>query len=214
MKNICHLVLFMPILLLIACSSDAVSSSSNTIIDEKTPDEVASVEPNEGDFVITFGSDSMDRGDHDYYKENELVVKEGVEIERGKVVYYHTPEIAIEANPNLPEQNVARIVGLPGEEIEIKEGNVYINGAKLEAFYSEALVRGSNEDEYFDSISDENLVNREFFEEYFSMNTKKTKVGENEVYLLVDHWWRGTDSIDFGPIEKDQIIGEILGYSK
>ena len=40
------------------------------------------------------------------------------------------------------------------------------------------------------------------------------KVEENTVFVLVDMWWRGTDSKDFGLLPVKNIQGKVLGYKK
>ena len=57
-----------------------------------------------------------------------------------KVVYkFHEPErgdIIVFPNPNNSDEDyIKRIIGLPGETIEIKGGVVYINGSKLDEPY-------------------------------------------------------------------------------
>ncbi len=57
-----------------------------------------------------------------------------------KVVYkFHEPErgdVIVFPNPNNADEDyIKRIVGLPGETIEIKDGVVYINGLKLDEPY-------------------------------------------------------------------------------
>src|SRR5690606_6537551 len=80
-----------------------------------------------------------------------LVVEMGYpEVNRGDVVYYKTPETAVNKNPNLPEYYIARVVGLPGETVEIREGQVYVDDKKLDAFYGVATDRGLTKEEYFE----------------------------------------------------------------
>ena len=65
---------------------------------------------------------------------------EGQRLLISKVVYkFHEPErgdIIVFPNPNNPDEDyIKRIIGLPGETIEIKGGMVYINGLKLDEPY-------------------------------------------------------------------------------
>jgi signal peptidase I len=34
------------------------------------------------------------------------------------------------------------------------------------------------------------------------------------VFILVDQWWRGTDSRDFGPLSIKKIEGIVIGYEE
>jgi signal peptidase I len=62
--------------------------------------------------------------------------------------------------------NIPRIVGLPGEKIEIKKGQVFINNQKLEAFYSIPTVRGMPMEEYLESVNPQNsMMTEEDFQE-------------------------------------------------
>jgi signal peptidase I len=122
--------------------------------------------------------------------------------------------MAMEANSFLPEHYIARAVGLPGETVEIINGQVFIDHKKLESFYSKATVRGMGEEEYFEKMDPSTIENEESMRSYFATNMKSVKVEENTVFVLVDQWWRGTDSRDFGVLPIDMIKGKVLGYKK
>jgi signal peptidase I len=188
-----------------------------TITDVNTKPEIESVVPPENSILIDWGSDAMDRGNHDYdsLTHSDLVVDlDHSTIQRGDVIYYKTPEIAIKQNPNLPENYIARAVGLPGETVEIINGQVFIDDKKLDTFYSKATVRGMEEEEYFVKSNPANRASDEFWKEYFATNMEPVKVSENTIFVLVDHWWRGTDSRDFGVLPFDRVEGKVLGYQK
>ena len=50
--------------------------------------------------------------------------------------------------------------------------------------------------------------------EYFRTNMEAITLKENEYFVLVDQWWRGTDSRTFGPIQHDNIEGIIIGHEE
>jgi len=83
---------------------------------------------------------------------------------------------------------VKRIVGMPGETIEIISGVVYINGEPL----SEPYVRYSSEQEKLD------------------YNYEKIILKSNEYFVLGDNRNHSTDSEDFGPITEDKIKYVVL----
>ena len=218
------------IFLLGACSSgsnaDNTKTSSNTeditnetktLTDENTKDEVEFIEATEGTILIDWGLDAMDRGNHDYdtITHSELVVEpEYLKAVRGDVVYYKIPAEVIEQNPMIPEYYISRVVGLPGETVGISNGQVYIDGMKLEAFYSHATMRGMKEKKYFDAEDLSHIENKESTREYFHTSMVPIEVPTGSVFVLVDQWWRGTDSRDFGTLPIERIEGKILGYVK
>lgn len=179
----------------------------NTISDTDTSPTIEYVTPTEKTFLIDWLSDSMDRGDHDYMtsEHSKLVVYSVTNnLKRGDVIYFEDSS----------EKYIARIVGLPDEKITIKSGQVYINGKKLDAFYSEATVRGMDEKAYFESLNNTNSqhVNDTVMKDYFATEMSEVSVQENTYFVLVDQWWRGIDSRTLGPIHIDKINGVILGY--
>ena len=70
------------------------------------------------------------------------------EPERGDVIVFHRPD-------DHPADFIKRIIALPGETVEVKEGAVYINGRQLDEPYIKHLPRYTfqpkeiPEDEYF-----------------------------------------------------------------
>jgi len=208
---------------------------AEVLTDEKTKQSIEMVEAKENTKLVEWGSDAMDRGNYDYdtITHSSLVVEIGYrEVNRGDVVYYKTPESAINDNPNLPEHYIARVVGLPGETVEIREGQVYVDDKKLDTFYGVATDRGFNKVEYLEmaeknieegtwttdeQVSKKELitwVNMDAKEEYFNTSMEPVKVSNEAVFVLVDQWWRGTDSKDFGELSLQAIEGKVLGYAK
>lgn len=198
-------------------SSPTEERAVETITDTDTPESLQKTAVTGELFTIEWQSDAMDRGNHDFLTSfhSPLVIDPNVSsLKRGDVVYYKTPSAISQTTPNVPAQNIGRIVGLPGETIEIIKGQVWIDDKKLLAFYAEATMHGMNEKAYFEKVDPSNVPDAEATRAYFSTTTSPVTVGENEVFVLVDQWWRGTDSKDNGPLETEQIIGLVKGYAQ
>jgi len=80
---------------------------------------------------------------------------------------------------------VKRVVGLPGDEIEIKDGFVYINGKKLDEPYLSVETSAKSLDYPF-------------------------VVPDGEYFCLGDNRTVSFDSRDFGPVPVEKIEGKVL----
>ena len=107
------------------------------------------------------------------------------EPKRGDVIVFRYPR-----NPQ--EYFIKRIVGLPKENIQVKEGNVYIyNGYNPNGFMIE-------EDYLKDGIST------------YSSHSEMIELSEDEYYVLGDNRTSSQDSRSFGSVNKSFIIGRVL----
>ena len=93
--------------------------------------------------------------------------------ERGEIVIFHFPR-----DPS--RDFVKRVVGLPGDTVEIKRGEVFINGESLPEPYITRRDNGTNQ-----------LV----------------EVGPNTYYVLGDNRRASNDSRDWGPVPAENFIG-------
>jgi signal peptidase I len=122
--------------------------------------------------------------DHEYLIINEISYKFS-EPRRGDVVVFRYPR-----NPQ--EYFIKRIVGLPGEKIQIKDGDVYIynlynpQGVVLEEPY---LLSGTKT---------------------YSLTKEIITLGEDEYYVLGDNRNSSKDSRSFGPVKRSFITGRVL----
>jgi signal peptidase I len=83
---------------------------------------------------------------------------------------------------------IKRVIGLPGEHVQIENGKVYINGEELEESYlQDNVVTESNGGVFTDII-----------------------VPENCVFVMGDNRSQSTDSRKFGCIPIDKIEGKVL----
>lgn len=85
---------------------------------------------------------------------------------------------------------IKRVIGLPGEKIEIINGKIYVNDEKLEEYYG---------------IYDEN--GEDMFKSYGPII-----LGDTQYFVLGDNRYNSDDSRsdNVGPVEKSDIIGRVV----
>ena len=119
-----------------------------------------------------------------FYDNEYLIIDEITyrfsEPQRGDIVVVKYPQ-------DTSQFFIKRIVGLPGETMEIKNGAIYINGN-----FSEPI---KIEEEYLD-------------EGVITSGEKQVTLDNNEYYILGDNRQSSLDSRSFGPIKRDYIIGK------
>jgi signal peptidase I len=81
------------------------------------------------------------------------------------------------------EDLIKRVMGLPGETVRIKDGRVYINGMMVEEPYIA----------HFDDAGDRD---------------QSWTLAENQYFVLGDNRPNSYDSHQFGPIDKNLIVGQ------
>ena len=81
---------------------------------------------------------------------------------------------------------IKRIIGMPGETVQVKDGEIYIDGEVLEETYGKEVMK------------------------YAGVASDPITLGEDEYFVLGDNRNNSSDSRDpsVGNIEKDQIIGK------
>jgi signal peptidase I len=125
-------------------------------------------------FVVSGDSMSPHLNKGDYI----IIDKYDKSYERDDVIVYYVSE-----DETGDVHLIKRIVGLPTEKIEIKDGSLYINGTLLKDSYISTPILGK---------VDLTLQN-------------------NEYYVLGDNNAKSLDSRVSGPITRDQIIGKVAG---
>lgn len=81
---------------------------------------------------------------------------------------------------------IKRVIGLPGEHVQIENGNVYINDKKLEENY----------------LSDDVVTNSDVFSDFI--------VPEGYLFCMGDNRMKSTDCREFGCIPLDKIEGIVI----
>jgi signal peptidase I len=139
--------------------------------------------PERGD-IITFEAPKMKRVTEVDYDNPVATFNEEPEGLLNKFTYY-----VLERDK---KSYIKRVIGLPGEYIEIKDGNVYIDGEKLEEDYlPEGIVT--------DMI--QGAIDEEFFTNFV--------IPENCVYAMGDNRAGSTDCRAFGCIPLEKIEGTV-----
>lgn len=99
------------------------------------------------------------------------------ELKRGDIVSLISPD---------GTKIIKRIVGMPGEQIQIKNNAVYINGQILDEPY---LPPGTLTDGYTDKV---------------------IRIPSGCIYVLGDNRANSSDSREFGPVSLEQVTGKVV----
>lgn len=124
--------------------------------------------------------------DHD-----KVIVSKTSSIDRFDEIVFKAPDV-------LPDEDVhyiKRVIGLPGDKIEMKDDILYINGKP----YKEDYVNRENTDT-------SGQVNYDFT---LKELTGKSTVPKDCYFVLGDNRQVSNDSREFGFIKKDSVIGEV-----
>jgi signal peptidase I len=108
-------------------------------------------------------------------------------LERGDMVVFHPPQDSHEG-----ERWIKRVIGLPGETIEVGNGKVYVNGRRLEEPYIMETPH------YSDGPIE------------LKKDDPGTRENEAEYYLLGDNRDNSRDSHVWGPCPGNRIIGRAI----
>lgn len=105
---------------------------------------------------------------------NKLAYRLG-SFERGDIIIFHFP-----GDPR--EDYIKRVIGLPGESVEVKDGYVYVNGQKLEEPYIAAQPN----------------------------YLKSYQVPEDGLFVLGDNRNQSSDSHMWGYVPTQNVVGKAL----
>jgi signal peptidase I len=105
------------------------------------------------------------------------------EPQRGDIVLFESPDGG-------EEPLIKRVVGLPGDRLELRNGELFINGERVEESYLErrSCARGMPKTCSFGPKS----------------------VPQNHVFMMGDNRTNSLDSRFFGPVPEENLIGEAL----
>jgi signal peptidase I len=122
---------------------------------------------------------------------NKLAYKFG-DVERGDIIVFHAPPGAA---TNGVKDLIKRVVGLPGDTIEGRDGIVYINGRPLEEPYLRPEVRSTT-------------FGPKTVPETGLCDADNPENGEGPCYFMMGDNRQGSrDSTKFGPVGEGAIVG-------
>lgn len=135
---------------------------------------------------ITVFGESMSPSFQDH---DRVVISKTSKIQRFDVIVFNAPDIE-------SEHYIKRVIGLPGDSIEVKNDVLYINGKA----YNEPYL----------SENKRNNPNNSLTEDFSLLEkTGKTKVPENMLFVMGDNRLNSKDSRTFRLISYDSVIGEV-----
>ena len=106
---------------------------------------------------------------------NKMAYRVG-DIHHGDVVVFQYPR-------DLSKSYIKRVIALPGDDIRIEHGRVYVNGAQLKEPYVPS--------KFADDRSQPEMV-----------------LPPHQYFMMGDHRSISSDSRDFGPVDRDLIYGK------
>ena len=134
-------------------------------------------------FIYTIKGKSMENA---LYNNDRILIKKL----HGRFTLSRFDIIIFQNKDKISKLMIKRVIGLPGDNIEIKKDNIFINGKTLK----QSFLKEINEREIVKDPKDLSLL----------------RIPENFLYLLGDNRELSKDSRSFGLIEKSQIIGKVL----
>lgn len=120
---------------------------------------------------------------------DKIIVAKNSKIERFDMIVFHAK--------NRNENHIKRVIGLPGDIVEMKDDRLFINGKE----YKENYLKSNKE----------SIPVREHLTEDFSLHNwaDNAKVPADSLFVLGDNRRRSSDGREYGFIKKDSVIGEV-----
>lgn len=108
----------------------------------------------------------------------------GYRIMTEKISYYlhepHRGDVVVVERPENEGNLIKRVIGLPGESIEVRDGHTYINGE---------------------------LIDEPWVTYFGGRNIPTTFIPEGQIFIMGDNRPNSRDSRDIGPVPIESIIG-------
>ncbi len=123
------------------------------------------------------------------HNEDKVFISKTSQIQRFDVIVFDAPDIE-------GKRYIKRVIGLPGDRIEVKDDVLYIN-------------RKAFEEPYLIKNKENNPLNKLTEDFTLQEKTGEMKVPKNMFFVMGDNRLKSKDSRIFGLISRDSVIGEV-----
>ena len=113
------------------------------------------------------------------------------DVKKGNVIVFHA---------NKKDDYVKRVIGVPGDKVQYKKDQLYINGKKQDEPYLNYNEKRKQAEYITGSFKTKNLPNA---------NPQSNVIPKGKYLVLGDNREVSKDSRSFGLIDKDQIVGKV-----
>ncbi len=98
-----------------------------------------------------------------------------------------------------PRYLIKRVIGIPGDTVELRENGIFIKSKESEYFLHEMEII----DQFYKVTESQELYTS-------SLVASEYRLEKDEYFLLGDNRTNSIDSLDFGPVKGDCIYGKII----
>jgi signal peptidase I len=112
--------------------------------------------------------------------------------QRGEIIVFHPTKTLLEQD--FKDDFIKRIIGLPGDRVELKDGKVYIGGVRLKEPYIK-----NNDGTFVEPCS---------YPGGTAFLAKPVTIGQNQYLALGDNRSNSYDGRCWGTIDRDEIVGQ------